>query len=149
MSAMKYFLMIAATVCVSLIAGCEQTIDWVHDLEKGDFSTVRFERCPPGMQPFEPEGEMDQYVSLVRDMLQQNQPLLNTIAGQCPTAEPSSLDNFQLQSVWTDTLDQGLMVQFFARYEHPMLYEGRKLQFVLDKHRQLVAIYVHDEPLER
>jgi len=149
MRAMKHAVLIAAAICLSLAAGCEQTIEWVHDLEQGDFSMVRFGRCPPGMQPIEPEGEMDQYVGLVRDMLLQNQPLLSTIAGQCPTAETSSLDYFQLQNVWSDTLDQGLMVQLFACYEHPQRCAGRKLQFVLDRHRQLVAVYVHDEPLER
>ena len=145
----RYTLLAAVSLCLCAFAGCQQNIDWVRDLENGDFSKVRFQRCPPGMQPIVPSGKTDQYLCLMRDYFIEHQPLINTIAGQCPCVEPSQLDEFKLQGVWADTLGGRLMVQFFAYYQHPAIFAGRKVQFLVDRDRQLEAIYVSDAPLEQ
>ena len=147
---MKYnlYAILAAALCLLTFAGCQQNIDWVHDLENGDFSKVQFKRGPAGMVPIVPSGKADQYLCLVRDYFIEHQPVINTIAGQCPCVEPSPLDEFRLQGVWSDTLDGRLMVQFFAPYQQPRIFAGRRVQFLVDRDRRLLAIYVSDAPLE-
>ena len=141
-------LSIGAVLAVLSASGCQQSIDWVHDLENGDYSKVRFERAPSGMQPFALSGDDETYMAMVQNYFAEHQPLLNTLAAQCPCVEPSSLDDFKLQGVLSDTLGGRLLVQFFARYEHPTIFGGRRVQFLLSSERQLEAIYVNDSPLE-
>ncbi|HTY08466.1 MAG TPA: hypothetical protein VMF29_04815 [Candidatus Edwardsbacteria bacterium] len=138
-----------AMLVLALLGGCQPTIDWVHDLENGDYSKVRFQKAPASLQPFTPTGDDETYVAIVQNYFAEHQPLLNTLAAQCPSVEESSLEDFKLQSICTEPNSGCMMVQFFARYEHPRIFAGRRVQFVLTSDRQLDAIYVHDTPLEQ
>jgi hypothetical protein len=132
-----------------LAAGCERTPAWIAELENGDFSKVRFERAPGGMQSVVPDGELERQVAQVREYFDGNPSLLNTIAGQCPCIEASPLEPFQLCGTWTDGTSGRLMVGFFARYQDPRIFAGRRVQFLFNGDKELDAIHVQDLPLEQ
>ncbi|MDI6740771.1 MAG: hypothetical protein QME74_10470 [Candidatus Edwardsbacteria bacterium] len=133
---------------IALATVCDQDQTWIGDLENGDYSKVRWERGPAGMQPIVPTGDIEKRVALMTEYFAERPSMLHTLAAQCPCIESSPLDDFRQTAAWTDTLAGRVMVDFFAFYQHPKIFAGRRIRFLFNRDRVLEAIYVQDLPLE-
>ena len=134
---------------ILLMTACDRGQAWINDLESGDYSKVQFGRAPGGMQPVVPDGDLEKQVALMREYFDAHPSLLNTIASQCPCIEPSPLEPFRQSAAWSDPLAGRTMVDFFAGYQEPRIFAGRRIQFLFTGDKQLDAIHIQDIPLEQ
>ncbi|GEM_PF-4818374 len=128
-------------------AGCQDPMSWASGLENGDYSSIHFCRPPAVLQPVAPEGDLEKFVARACAHFAERQHLLHSIAGQCPSIERSSLGQFRFAGVLAGPA--GAVLRFFAPYEDPRLFAGRRIEFLLDGAYQLEGVYVSDAPLEQ